>query len=143
MHGQAIARDLLWKAQSKGDVKSIEVEVGDLSAVTVKELKDAVRLLAPQVSVKAKAIKAIVKCPKRKCGYSGKPKVIEKMHGLVLFECPKCRAIPKIVQGGEVVLKKIVLKGGNTLERKTAKKAKPAKKTRAAKKSKKSAKKKK
>jgi len=112
-------------------------------AVSAKELVAALKLIAPGLHVKVQSVKAVVKCPKRKCGYSGKPKVVEKMHGLVLFECPKCRAIPKIVQGGEVVLKKIVLKGGNTLERKSAKKAGKAKKAKPAKKTGKHAKKRK
>lgn len=106
MHEKTIANGIITEASKHGDVKAITIEVGDLAHLTAEELKEA---MSDLVKWKIKIIKkkAIVECS---CGYRGEPKIVEKRHGYVLFVCPVCGAVPKVVEGGDIVIKEVVVK---------------------------------
>ena len=48
--------------------------------------------------------KALVRCD---CGYSGEPNILKREKEYTLFECPKCRSIPRIVEGDDILLKEV------------------------------------
>jgi Zn finger protein HypA/HybF involved in hydrogenase expression len=106
MHETIIARNILEQARKKAKGKkiiSITLEVGELAHLPVKELNQAVSQMA-DFKVYARKASASVKC---RCGYKGRPRIIAHEHDFALFECPKCKAVPKIITGSDIILKKI------------------------------------
>lgn len=100
MH-ENIVKQIIEKAKKKGNVKSILVEVGELSKFSAEDIEKEIKNLVDwQVVVATK--RALVKCS---CGYKGAPKIIEKRHGLALFVCPECSSLPKVLEGKDIVLK--------------------------------------
>ncbi len=105
MHEIIIAKQIIDEAKKHGDVKKIIVEVGDLAHLPAEELEPALRNLA-NWEIRIIKTKATVQCS---CGYKGKPKIIEHKHDSVLFECPKCCSLPKVLKGDEIILRKVVV----------------------------------
>ncbi|MBW2985763.1 hydrogenase maturation nickel metallochaperone HypA [Candidatus Woesearchaeota archaeon] len=106
MHEGFIAQGIIDKAKEQGIVKKIVVEVGDLGHLPAKEMKAKLEEMVDW-EVEVIEVPALVEC---KCGYRGKPKILEKAHDLTLFECPQCGKIPfKIISGEEIVLKDVVV----------------------------------
>ncbi|MBT5022912.1 hypothetical protein HOK51_09985 [Candidatus Woesearchaeota archaeon] len=103
MHEQTIAKQIIEKAKSYGYVSRIVVEVGDLGHLPANEMRDVlVGMVDWDVVVEEKRGK--VKCI---CGYEGEPHIIEKKHGGALFDCPKCGGLPRVIDGGEIILKQV------------------------------------
>ena len=106
MHETAIAKQILEEVKKKAGgkkIKSITIEVGDLGHLPAKELwKVMDKLVKFEVFVKRK--KARVKCM---CGYEGEPHIMAHEHDFVLFECPNCEKVPRVLEGSDIVLKSI------------------------------------
>jgi Zn finger protein HypA/HybF involved in hydrogenase expression len=84
-------------------IKGIALEIGELAPITKEELRHALsEITGWKVAITEKPAKA--KCA---CGYEGKPKIIERLHDIVLYECPKCRKMPALLQGGDITIKDI------------------------------------
>ena len=105
MHELVIANQIIKEAKRHGKVKEITVEVGDLAHLPLHDIFDA---LEGMVSWKIHVISkpAVVKCV---CGFKGKPNILEKGHDYNLFECPKCKSVPEIIDGKDIVLKSVVV----------------------------------
>ncbi len=103
MHETIIAAKIISKAKEQGTVKSICVEVGELAEIEKEELEEALKKLV-KWNVVVLLCKAVVKC---RCGYKGEPKIVSRDHDNVLFECPKCQAIPSVIKGQDIILKKV------------------------------------
>jgi len=106
MHETFFVNQIIEEANKKGKVKGIVVEVGDLAHIPAEDLE---RALKDRVNwdIKIKKKKATVVCG---CGYKGEPKIIERKHDLLLFSCPNCDAIPKILDGEDIILRQVILK---------------------------------
>lgn len=103
MHEIEFANKIIEEAKKYGKVKSVVVEVGELAPISLKNLKDAMKMLVDW-DIKMILKKGLVKCD---CGYEGEPKVIEKQHSFTLFICPECSAQPRILNGKDIVLKEV------------------------------------
>ena len=103
MHGIHIAQDLVNKASQQGKVKKAYIELGELANITKQDLEKHLESIA-KFPFKLTEKKAMVDCI---CGYKGSPKIIERQHDLVLFECPKCGLTPKITDGDKIILKSV------------------------------------
>ena len=104
MHEQAIAKEIIGEATKHGNVKSITVEVGDLGHLPLEEMEEVLNTMT-QWNVIMVRKEATIAC---KCGYVGKPKILEKGHDHNVFECPECQAkMPKILDGHEIILKEV------------------------------------
>ena len=103
MHETIIAKKLIEEAKKHGKVKAIAVEVGELAGIHDHDLEKTLKGMV-KWDVKVSGKKAIVRCG---CGYRGGPKVVERAHDFVIFECPECKKIPKVVNGDEIVLKEV------------------------------------
>jgi len=106
MHETIIINNILKevKRKAKGKkIKSITLEVGELAHLPADELKEVLKATADFEAI-VKPVNAKVKCS---CGYVGAPRILAHEHDFVLFECPKCKATPKIVSGEEIILKSI------------------------------------
>lgn len=106
MHEHSFIQAIIGNIKDKGKVSKIEVEVGELAGIEAVHLAEH---LEEETSwdVKATTKKAIVSC---KCGYRGEPKILQRLHDMVIFECPKCHAIPKIKEGKDIKILKVTYK---------------------------------
>ena len=107
MHETIIAKEIIKKAQEFGDVKKITVVVGELAHLPLEDMK---RTMEGMVDWQMDFIlkPAVVSC---KCGFQGRPKVIEHSHDFTLFQCPECEAeLPKILEGHDIILKDVEVK---------------------------------
>ena len=104
MHDTIISRDIIETAQKKGKVKAITVEVGDLGHLPAEELEETLKRMVPNWKIKITKKKAKAKCS---CGYTGEPTIIEHNHGHSVYYCPKCKNIPEITQGHDIILKSV------------------------------------
>ncbi len=105
MHEHAVVHDILSAAEKQGKVKAISVEVGSLAPIASKDLLIGLRLEKPGWKISVKEIPAKVDCGK--CGFEGSPKITERAHDFVLYECKKCGKTPNVLSGNEIVLKKV------------------------------------
>jgi len=96
-------KDIINQAEKQGDVKSITIEVGELANIEPHHLKEHLSEIVDW-DIKVKTIDAITECA---CGFKGKPKTITRGHDFVLFTCPWCNDVPKVVQGDQIVLKEV------------------------------------
>ena len=101
----AIVERLISEAKMKGQVKSIMVEVGELTTAFPHMLKAALeRKLGCTVDITQR--RGTVQCL---CGYFGEPKIIEKSEESVHFVCPSCGNSPGVIEGEEIFLKNVIL----------------------------------
>jgi|TARA_Y100000310_G_scaffold345817_1_gene470420 Zn finger protein HypA/HybF involved in hydrogenase expression len=103
MHETIIAQKIIEDAKKHGEIKSAVIEVGEIAHITAKELKETLTdMVSWSITVTEK--KAKVKCS---CGYEGEPKIIERKHDLVYFECPECGKVPSVLEGSQIILKEV------------------------------------
>jgi len=98
-----LIKTLISKAKEQGKVKSILVEVGDLSPVPAEEIKQSI-VEKTHWDVVVSPKKALVRCP---CGYEGAPLIPERRKDRPLIVCPKCSTFPKVISGKEIVIKHV------------------------------------
>jgi len=101
-----IANEIIEKAKKFGDVESITVEVGELAKATPNQIRYGISHIEDwEVNIDPKP--AIVEC---KCGYTGMPRVVDRTHDFVFFECPVCNELPKILEGDKIKLINVKVK---------------------------------
>lgn len=104
MHDTLISKDIIEAAEKQGKVKGITVEVGDLGHLPAEELQETLSRMVPGWHIKILRRKAKVKCL---CGYEGEPDILEHTHGHSVYFCPKCKGVPEIIEGKDIVLKEV------------------------------------
>jgi Zn finger protein HypA/HybF involved in hydrogenase expression len=105
MHETAIAQNIIKEAEKQGKVKEIYLEIGELAHVPAKELLECLGSLVDW-KINSKEIPAKVKC---ECGFRGHPTILERGHDSFLIECPQCKSIPKLVDGKDIKIIKVVV----------------------------------
>jgi Zn finger protein HypA/HybF involved in hydrogenase expression len=91
------------EAQKKGNVYEIALEVGELSSVDAKVIQ---RELLKQKNWTVLLFEAPGKVGCL-CGYVGRPKIFRRSSFGVEFTCPKCNALPAILEGNNVKMKEV------------------------------------
>jgi Zn finger protein HypA/HybF involved in hydrogenase expression len=104
MHEITFAKSVIDEIKDKGNVESIEIEVGELAEVTAEDLKQAIETITGW-KVRVKEMESKVKC---KCGYIGRANIKEKGHDVIIYNCPKCSSLPKPIIGQDIKLKRVV-----------------------------------
>jgi Zn finger protein HypA/HybF involved in hydrogenase expression len=106
MHEHSFIQAIIGNIKNKDNVSKIEVEVGELAGIDADHLKEH---LAEETSwkVETKTKPSIVTCT---CGYQGSPKILQRLHDMVIFECPKCHAIPEVKEGKDIKILKVTYK---------------------------------
>jgi len=104
MHEHIITEEIIKKANSLGKVSKIVVECGQLAHLPAKELEKVLKQKCKYPVVVLEK-EAIIECTE--CGFIGKPNILEHAHDVALFECPKCHAIPQILEGDKIILKSV------------------------------------
>jgi Zn finger protein HypA/HybF involved in hydrogenase expression len=103
MHEHSFIQAIIGNIGNKDNVSKIEVEVGELAGIEADHLKEH---LEKETSweVTTSTRPAIISC---KCSYKGSPKILQRLHDMVIFECPKCHAIPKVKEGKDIKILKV------------------------------------
>lgn len=106
MHEHHFIENIIKQIPNKENVISIEIELGELVGIEPEHLKEH---LSQHTSWKVSVIvkKAKVKCL---CGYVGEPNIIQRLHDIVIFDCPNCGGEPKVLEGNEIRILKVVYK---------------------------------
>jgi len=104
MHETIIANKIIEKAKEHGKVKKVVIEVGDLANLPAFEMEEVMKKMTDW-KIEIRPAKAEIKC---KCGYKGEPKIIERAHDFVIYECPECKKMPaEVLKGDEIILKQV------------------------------------
>ncbi|PIN87082.1 hypothetical protein COV19_01540 [Candidatus Woesearchaeota archaeon CG10_big_fil_rev_8_21_14_0_10_44_13] len=106
MHETAIANIVLNDLRKHKNVKAASIEVGELAEVTAAELEEALNALS-KIKFEVSEKKAKVRC---KCGYEGRPEILERGHHFSVFVCKECGEVPEIVEGNGIRIKDIEIK---------------------------------
>lgn len=106
MHEHAIIDSVINNIKDIEKVKEAHFEVGELAGIEANHLKKHLKQKVKfKIQVKSKRSK--VKC---ECGFKGHPKILEILHDMTIYECPKCGALPKILEGKDIKITKIIKK---------------------------------
>lgn len=104
MHEHSFIEAILSNIKNKEKIKEISIEVGELAGIETEHLKEhLLEKVNWKINVTEK--KAKVKCD---CGHIGKPKIRQRLHDIVIFECPKCANIPNVLEGKDIKILKII-----------------------------------
>ena len=106
MHETHIANQLIAAARTQApNFKEMVIEVGDLGHVPARDLEHHFKAFPWKTTILEK--EATVECPS--CAYKGPPLILEKSHDLTIFECPQCGKLPKIIDGADIKLVKVIM----------------------------------
>lgn len=105
MHETVIAQNIIVEALKHGRVKEIHLELGELGHVPPEELLMCIKTLVTW-KIHSTIAKAEVKCS---CGFKGHPTILERGHDSFIIECPKCKSMPEILKGTDIILKRVVV----------------------------------
>lgn len=100
-------QQIIEKAESKGNVKTILIEVGSLTGIDTDKLKNDINNKKPnwEIYIEKKPGKLICMC-----GYEGEPKKADERNGNILYVCPECSSsVPKRLEGKEIMIKSVEL----------------------------------
>ncbi|PIO04333.1 hypothetical protein COT48_00985 [Candidatus Woesearchaeota archaeon CG08_land_8_20_14_0_20_47_9] len=106
MHELAIVSSLIDAIREKADgkrVSSATIALGELAPISAADLKELVEKIGG-FKANVRLTPARVRCS---CGHSGRPRVEERQHDVVVFSCAKCGSMPEVCSGGDVVIKKL------------------------------------
>jgi Zn finger protein HypA/HybF involved in hydrogenase expression len=103
MHEHHFIENIIKQVPDKEKVIGIEIELGALVGIEPEHLKEHLKEQTNwDVSVIVK--KARVKCL---CGFIGEPRILQRLHDLVIYDCPECGGEPEILEGNEIKIIKI------------------------------------
>ncbi|MFA5857027.1 MAG: hydrogenase/urease maturation nickel metallochaperone HypA [Candidatus Pacearchaeota archaeon] len=107
MHEHSFIQSILKDIQDKDNVISIDIELGELVGIEENHLRDHLfDETGWKINISLK--KAKIKCP---CGYEGPPTITERLHDMVIYECPACGLIgPEIFEGNKIKILKVIYK---------------------------------
>ncbi|MFH1521853.1 MAG: hydrogenase/urease maturation nickel metallochaperone HypA [archaeon] len=106
MHEHSFIEAILSNIKERENVTKLVIEVGELAGIEASHLASHIKEKTGW-DVEANQKNALVKCD---CSYQGIPKIRERLHDMVIFECPKCGQVPKITEGQEIKILKIIYK---------------------------------
>ncbi|MGV8152556.1 MAG: hydrogenase/urease maturation nickel metallochaperone HypA [Candidatus Nanoarchaeia archaeon] len=106
MHEHSFIQAIISQVPNKENVKEITLELGELAGIERAHLKEHLQE-ETQWDVEIINKESSVKCS---CGYKGRAKILERLHDLVLFSCPKCNKLPQVIYGKDIKILKIIYK---------------------------------
>lgn len=103
MHDTIIAEMVLKDLKKYRGIKSASIEVGELAELTAAELEEALgKMVKFRLDISEKKAKA--RC---RCGYEGRPEILERGHHFSVFVCKKCGEVPEVIEGNEIRIKEV------------------------------------
>ena len=107
MHEHSFIEAILENVEDRGNVKKIVLEVGELVGIGGGHLREHILERFGDWDVEVLEKESLVRC---ECRFEGRAKVLERLHDLVIFECPKCGEVPEVLEGDVIKIIKIVYK---------------------------------
>ncbi len=106
MHEQAIIDKILEHISDKTNVLKIELEVGELAGIEPEHLKEHLgERVNWEININSK--KSQVKCS---CGYEGYARIKQRLHDMVIYDCPRCENVPEVLEGKDIKIVKVIYK---------------------------------
>jgi len=107
MHEHIFIENIISQVPNKDNVISIEIELGDLAGIESAHLREHL-IEHTGWKVDVKTVKSQIKCD---CGYSGEARILQRLHDLVIFECPECgNDDVEVIVGKDIKIGKVVYK---------------------------------
>jgi len=104
MHEHSFIEAILKNIENPENLKFVKLEVGELAGIEPEHLKEHLReKINCEIEVGGK--ESFIECS---CGYKGRVKILQRLHDLVIFECPNCGKIPENVLGKDIRIVKVV-----------------------------------
>jgi len=104
MHEHSFIQAVIEPIKNKEKVQSIELEVGELAGIEPEHLKEhLIKETGWDIHINKKNNK--VKCS---CGYQGQARIKQRLHDLVIYDCPKCGNLPEVLKGKDIKIIKVV-----------------------------------
>jgi Zn finger protein HypA/HybF involved in hydrogenase expression len=106
MHEHSFIQAIIEPIENKENVKAIELEVGELAGIEPDHLKEH---LVDETGweVKTTTKPSNIVC---ECGYIGPARIKQRLHDMVIFDCPKCNSVPNKVDGKDIKILKVTYK---------------------------------
>lgn len=106
MHEHKFIHNIVNQVPDNSNVIGVELEVGELAGITAEHLKEHLKEETGwEVNCKVKEGKVVCKC-----GHIGEARVRERLHDLVICDCPKCAGEVEIVDGKDIKIVKVIYK---------------------------------
>ncbi len=104
MHEQAYIDAILKNIDDVNGIKELVIEVGELAGIEGGHLREHI---VDRFGWDVEIIKknAVVKC---ECGFEGRPKIVQRLHDFVVFECSSCGDVPSVVEGEDIKIIKVI-----------------------------------
>ena len=100
MHEMTIAKNIIAEAEKQGKITGILLEIGELAHVPGKELVSCLKTL---VKWKVNWTEKPAKVTCINCGFTGRPKVLERGHDSFYIACPRCgEDMPNLIDGKDI-----------------------------------------
>ena len=106
MHEHHFIQHIIKDIPDKDKVIGVEIELGELAGIEEKHLKEH---LIDETGWDVKIIekKSKIKCL---CGYIGAARIRQRLHDLVIYDCPECDGEPEVLEGKDIKIMKVVYK---------------------------------
>lgn len=105
MHETVFAHKIITEAKNQGNVKEIDIEIGELAHVPAQELLACLKQLVPW-NIISSTKEAKIQCD---CGFIGHPTILERGHDFYFIECPKCSEVSEPIEGTDIKLLRVVV----------------------------------
>ena len=104
MHEHSFIQAIIGNIDNSDAVREVLLEVGELAGIEADHLAEHL-VEETNWAVKTQVKDALVSCD---CGFDGKPRILERLHDMVIFDCPECGEIPQIKEGKDIKVLKVV-----------------------------------
>lgn len=107
MHEHHFIQNIIKQVPNKEKVSGIALDVGELVGIEHHHLNE--HLVAETGwKVSTMEIKSSVECS---CGYKGRARIKQRLHDLVIYDCPKCGNLPdKVLKGKDIKIARVIYK---------------------------------
>jgi Zn finger protein HypA/HybF involved in hydrogenase expression len=105
MHEHIFIESIIKQVPDQKNVISIEIELGELVGIEINHLKKhLIKMTSWEIEINLNPSK--IKCS---CGYIGKANIVERLHDLVIFNCPDCNSYdPEVIEGDKIKIVKVI-----------------------------------
>jgi len=107
MHEHTFIQSIIEQVPNNDNVTSVEIELGELVGIEKEHLKEHLAEHTGWI-VNVSVKKSKIKCP---CGYIGESKILQRLHDLVIYECPQCgNDNIEVLEGKDIKILRVVYK---------------------------------
>ncbi len=107
MHEHHFIQHIIEQVPEKEKVISVEIELGELVGIEAEHLKEHL-IEHTGWEVDVKVVKSRIKCT---CGYLGSANILQRVHDMVIYECPSCENDDvEVVEGKNIEITKVMYK---------------------------------